>query len=479
MDNNKGKDGIVEKIWRLFSSVTLAVIVFSIISLTSIVGTVIEQQQDEPERNIKILEKFVGFLGDSAAPSVYKVLDAMGFTDMFSAWWFMALLFIFAANLVVCSIERLPRTWKIVKEPVKPLSEEQLNAITSKREVVIKGDIEKAGQKAEKALRKIGFRRAVRKGEGALQICAEKGRCSRLGVYVTHLSILLILIGAVVGMKFGFNANLNLLEGTSSPVAYKGKGDKQVPVPLGFEIRCDDFEVTFYPDSERPKEYKSRLTVLEQGREVLKQEIEVNSPLRYKGITFYQSGYGFYPSRDAIFKFTITPVNGKSADIAVKFGQPFSVPGTNLTGVVADFSPALGVDESGQLFTYAEAMINPAVFIEFSEGGKTKFRQWILRRYPETWKSAIGVIEFKDLWGVQYTGLQVRRDPGVWVVYLGCIVMAIGLYAAFFMSHARIWIRLREEKNATRLTIAAFSNKNRIAFNRTLDRLVKDLEEKA
>jgi cytochrome c biogenesis protein len=87
-----------------------------IISVTSIVGTIIEQQA-EPERNIKLLTKF---FGDATAPSVFKVLDSMGFTDMFGSWWFMALLFIFAANLVICSIDRLPKIWKIVKEPVKP-----------------------------------------------------------------------------------------------------------------------------------------------------------------------------------------------------------------------------------------------------------------------------------------------------------------------------------------------------------------------
>jgi cytochrome c biogenesis protein len=467
----QGKQGIVDRVWRLFSSVSLAVVVFMIISLTSIIGTIIEQQA-APERNIKLLTKF---FGDSAAPSVYRVLDSMGFTDMFGSWWFMGLLFIFAANLVICSIERLPKIWKIVKEPVKPLSDERLNAMTAKREIILKGKIDKAQQKANEGLKKIGFRGVVRQDGGMTQICAEKGRYSRLGVYVTHLSILLILSGAVVGMKFGFNANLNLLEGTSSAVAYKGAGQQ---IPLGFEIRCDDFEVTYYPNSNSPKAYKSILSIIEQGREVLKKEIEVNTPLSYKGITFYQSSYGFSPNRDAVFKFVITPTNGKSQAIATKFGQPFTIEGTSLIGMVVDFSPALGIDESGKLFTYAEAMINPAVFVEISEGGKPKFRQWIMERYAETWKSPAGVIEFKDLWGVQYTGLQVRKDPGVWIVYLGCIVMALGLYAAFFMSHARIWVRLREEKNATRLTIVSSINKNRIAFDRTLDRLVKHLEEK-
>ncbi len=442
-----------------------------IISLTSIVGTIIEQQA-EPERNIKLLTKF---FGDATAPSVFRVLDSMGFTDMFGSWWFMGLLFVFVANLVICSIDRLPKIWKIVKEQIKPLSEERLNSMTSKREIVLKGQIEKAEQKANEGLKKIGFRGVVRQTEGTTQICAEKGRYSRLGVYVTHLSILLILTGAVVGMKFGFNANLNLLEGTSSAVAYKGTGQE---IPLGFEIRCDEFEVAFYPNSNSPKAYRSVLTILEQGREVLKKEIEVNTPLTYKGITFYQSSYGFSPNKDAIFKFAVTPTNGKSQAIAAKFGQPFTIEGTSLSGMVVDFSPALGVDESGKLYTFAKAMINPAVFVEISEGGKPKFRQWILERYPETWKLPLGVIEFKNLWGIQYTGLQVRKDPGVWIVYLGCMVMAIGLYAAFFMSHARIWIRLRQEKNTTRLTIASSINKNRIAFDRTLERLVKHLEEK-
>ncbi|MGO9378912.1 MAG: cytochrome c biogenesis protein ResB [Dissulfurispiraceae bacterium] len=104
MNTNKEKQGIVDRVWRFFSSVSLAVVVFAIISLTSIVGTIIEQQA-EPERNIKLLAKF---FGESVAPTVFRALDAMGFTDMFSSWWFMGLLFIFASNLIVCSIDRLP-----------------------------------------------------------------------------------------------------------------------------------------------------------------------------------------------------------------------------------------------------------------------------------------------------------------------------------------------------------------------------------
>lgn len=473
MSNKKENQGIVDRVWSFFSSITLAVVVFSTISLTSIVGTIIEQQA-EPERNIKLLSKFFG----DAAPTVFRILDSLGFTDMFHSWWFIALLFVFAANIIICSLDRLPRIWNIVKEPIKPLSIDLLNTMPIKRDVVLKGKLDSAKGVVESAIKRIGFNANVHMQDNGLQIYAERGRHSRLGVYVTHFSIILILIGAVVGIFFGFNASLNLLEGTTSSVAYMRNGKE---IPLGFEIGCNDFEVSFYENSDTPKSYKSWLTILENGRPVKINgkevtEIDVNRPLRYKGITFYQSSYGFSPTRDSLFKFNVTSNDGKKQDIQLKFGESFNIPGTNIMGKVADFSPALGVDESGRLFTYAEMMNNPAVFVEFTENGKPKYNQWILKRYPQTWRVADGIIEFKDLWGAQYTGLQVRKDPGVWIVYLGSLVMAVGLYAAFFMSHDRIWINLRDDNNGIKIAIAASTNKNKAAFEQKIDKLMKAID---
>lgn len=472
MSNKKENQGIVDRVWNFFSSITLAVVVFSVISLTSIVGTIIEQGA-EPERNIKLLSKFFG----DAAPTVFRILDTLGFTNMFHSWWFIALLFVFAANLIICSLDRLPRIWNIVKEPIKPLSPDILNTMPIKREVVLKGKVDNAKGAVESALKRIGFKANVHLQDNGLQIYAEKGRHSRLGVYITHFSIILILVGAIAGIFFGFNASLNLLEGTTSAVAYMRNGKE---IPLGFEIGCNDFETSFYENSDTPRSYKSWLTVLENGRpvkidgkEVI--EIDVNRPLRYKGITFYQSSYGFSPTKDSLFKFSVTSNDGKKQDVQLKFGEAFTIPGTNIMGKVADFSPALGIDEAGRMFTYAEMMNNPAVFVEFAENGKPKYNQWILKRYPQTWRVPDGMVEFKDLWGAQYTGLQVRKDPGVWIVYLGSLVMSIGLYAAFFMNHRRIWINLMDDKNGTKVTIAASTNKNKAALEQKIEKLLGGL----
>jgi cytochrome c biogenesis protein len=118
-------------------------------------------------------------------------------------------------------------------------------------------------------------------------------------------------------------------------------------------------------------------------------------------------------------------------------------------------------------------MLNPALYIEFMESGNKKYSGWILKRFPSTWNLPDGSrVEFLNYWGVEYTGMQVRKDPGVFIVYLGCIIMAIGLYITFFMSHKRVWINIAEEKNNLKILIAASANKNRIALEKRVEKLV-------
>ena len=124
-------------------------------------------------------------------------------------------------------------------------------------------------------------------------------------------------------------------------------------------------------------------------------------------------------------------------------------------------------------------MNNPAVYIDFSASGKHAASNWIMKRHPETWELPGGNrVEFINYWGVEYTGLQVRKDPGVWVVYFGCIAMSIGLFVAFFMSHQKIWVKAIEGKNNTRVIIGAVANKNRAALERKIDRITAALGKK-
>jgi len=75
------------------------------------------------------------------------------------------------------------------------------------------------------------------------------------------------------------------------------------------------------------------------------------------------------------------------------------------------------------------------------------------------------------------TGLQVAKDPGVWPVYIGFIIMLCGLVVAFFLSHKRVWVYIDETGNKTRVLVAGSANKNRVAFENIFDALVEKLEE--
>ena len=467
------KKNIFDKIWDIFASVRTAVVIFALISLTSIVGTIIEQQAD-PEKNIKVLSKMFG-LGHEAGHSVLGVLDTLGFTDMYHSWWFLAFLLLFAANLIICSLDRLPRVWKLAQEKIRPVPVDYIEKMSIKGSVTLKGKPAGTKEKIVSAMSSMGFKPAESAEGQTVQLYAEHGNYTRLGVYIVHLSILIILAGAIFGIFFGYNAFLNLPEGETSSVSYRDRG---VQVPLGFDLRCDNFEVDYYPNTEMPKSYKSWLTVLKNGQEVMKKAIVVNDPLKFEGVTFYQSSFGMHPDGFArgIVILKASSRDGKAEQLNLRVGDKFTIPGTAIEGHVRDFSPALSFDAGGKAFTFAEQMVNPAIYVDFSDKGVQKYSGWLLKRFPNTWNLPDGNrVEFVDLWGVQYTGMQVRKDPGVGIVYLGCIIMAIGLYMTFFMSHRRIWVSLIEEKSGARIIVGASANRNRTTLERKVEKLLNML----
>ncbi|MBF0466589.1 MAG: cytochrome c biogenesis protein ResB [Nitrospirae bacterium] len=456
---DKKNNNIVEKVWKIFTSVKLAAVLILTIAITSIAGTVIEQQT-EPAKNVKL---FVKIFGAKLAPSIYSASDAMGLMDMYHSGWFTGLLVLFCANLIICSIDRLPKISHLVKEKLLPMEEPSFKKFTIHKEYHLQGNIKDRAEDILKLLKSLGFKSEEHKSADGLQFYGQKWGISRYAVYIVHLSIVLILLGAVIGVKFGFNGYLSLPEGESSDVAYTRDGKTQ---PLGFTVRCDDFNVDFYNDTDMPKEYKSWLSIHENGKEILSQSIEVNRPLKYKGYAIYQASYGPVTDKNALIILRVTPSGGKTETMSMHVGDSFKIPGTNIEGKAKSFSPAIAFNkETKEPFTYSEMMNNPAVYLEFKKDGKDLYEGWVVKRYPKTWDMPDGnKIELVDYWGYQYTGLQVRNDPGVWIVYLGCLTMLLGLYGAFFLSHRKIWVLLKGTKNQTTVMVAATTNKNRLSF---------------
>ncbi|NIQ11593.1 MAG: cytochrome c biogenesis protein ResB, partial [Gammaproteobacteria bacterium] len=131
-----------DELWDFFCSLKLAIITLILLAVTSIIGTVIEQNLAPQE----YMQKY------GMSESTYKALDALQFFDMYHSYWFLALMGIFAVNLICCSIKRLPRIIKIVREPTLKADDGLFRTFSNKEEIVAQGTVESVRDKVAAVL---------------------------------------------------------------------------------------------------------------------------------------------------------------------------------------------------------------------------------------------------------------------------------------------------------------------------------------
>jgi cytochrome c biogenesis protein len=230
-------------------------------------------------------------------------------------------------------------------------------------------------------------------------------------------------------------------------------------VPLGFDIRVDNFSLTYY-DSGAPKEYRSDLVVVEGGQEVLRKSIVVNDPLDYKGFTFYQSSYQAYD------EYLVTIQNQNTGARKIFLAKPGNEIKWQEAGINFGIVSLLQPDNWGRY----------RLKIWFSDGKGDPSVFWLDGETSVSVERADAAYAFKSK-QLYATGLQVAKDPGVWPVYIGCTMMLLGLIVAFFLSHKRVWVYIYDEESKTKLLVAGSSNKNKVGFERMFDILVEKLED--
>jgi len=438
-------------IWDFFCSLKLAIVTLILLAITSIIGTVIQQGRPAQE--------YIQEYGETA----YRIFVALDFVDMYHSWWFLTLLNIFAINLVCCSIKRLPRILKLVRQPELTPDERHYRTLANRDEFTVAED---AGSLRERLVALVGDRFAapvVNEKDGRIHLFAQKTAWARFGVYAVHASILIIFAGAIIGNVWGYKAYVNIVEGGSTSQVWP-RGS-ETPIPIGFEVRCDDFEVTYYPGTRRPKEFTSDLVVLEDGKEVLRKTIEVNDPLTWRGLTFYQSSYG--PAGDPVFDLVVTEQKtGEQVKVRAKLGEHVPLPG-GASFAVTDFT------DSYQNF-------GPAIQLHVnSKDGRHGRPFVVLQRFPDFDARRGGAYAFV-LNGFEqrfYTGLQVAKDPGVWVVWLGCFLMVAGCFAAFFLSHRRIWVSIEPVADGSLVRVGGHAHRNQPAFALWFDQFTTRLRD--
>jgi cytochrome c biogenesis protein len=446
------------------------------LALTSIIGTLIPQNES-PQAYLKAFGAFL-----------YRFFDVLGFFDLYHSWWFQTLMLLLALNLLVCSIDRLSATWRIIFPERPKFNLSRFRRLEPKEEFTKNGPAVELKKRYHAIIsRKFRYCR-VEETDGGHAIFGERGRWTRIGVYIVHLSVICMLVGGVIGSMFGFEGFVNLAPGDiAQQIQLRNRNQM---LKLDFAIRCDDFKVRFYP-SGAPEEFRSSLSIIERDEVVKSQDIIVNDPLRYKGISIFQASYGQLPARQQDVRlsdeFTLVFTSKTTAMTYEKkatVGQTIEIPEGLGKFIVDEFKNTynfrgqdLGATFFGRLYQKDGAEVEVVLPIQFPSFDKMG------PIFNKTRKDDV-IISVSDIKAepaeVRYfTGLQVSRDPGVWVVYTGFILIIVGCFVTFFMSHRQICVDIIESGEKCRIMITGTANKNKLGNEQKLKAIAQILSDES
>ncbi len=427
----------------LLADLRLAIGLLLAIALFSISGTVIEQGQGLAfyQENYPEDRALFGFL-------TWKFILTVGLNQVYSTWWFLSILILFGASLTACTFTRqiialrwFSRTWNFYSQP------RQFGKMALSTEI--------AGGSLSELKAGLGDRRYKlyeKTDDSGEMLYAHKGLVGRIGPIVVHASMLLILGGAILGAMTGFYAQEMVPSGQTFKIQniFEAGPWSASQIPKDWSVHVNRFWIDYSPEG-RVDQFYSDLSVLDDsGTEVKRKTIWVNQPLRYKNVTLYQADWSVAAvkvrmNNSPIFNLPMAELktdNGRVWGTWVPT-KPDMSEGVSL--VAQDLQGTLLVyDMTGQLVSTVRA------------GGFTQVN---------------GITLFVDDI-IGSTGLQIKADPGIPVVYLGFGLLMLGVMMSY-VSHSQIWAL----QTADTLYIGGRTNRAQVTFERELLRLLDRLTE--
>jgi cytochrome c biogenesis protein len=462
-----GLKSIWTKVYETLASVRTGIFLIIVVGIFSAVGTVILQRPtSEPED-----------LQRAYSPQTLAMLDRFGLTDIFHAWWFLVLLCLFCACLIMVSVDRWPNAWKVYSKPVRFAQPHFRASLPQTAKFAVK-DEAAALSVTERVLSRFGLKAERVTENSATGLYAEKQRYSVLAVYLVHLSLICIFVGYIVDGIVGYRGNIQVPEGQAlGQISLRDNRGGESKKTLPFLIRCDGAGEETYADGS-PKRWWSKLALIEDGKEVAAKTIVVNDPFVYQGIRIYQSSMG-QSSTPKTLTFTATPAKGGEAE-AVEVplrGKATLADGESLS--VLRWVPDYYVQDN-EVYKKSDDAENPAVQLGLTNAqGETK-KLWILYSQMNSTRGQDAPYEFaiKSATWEKFTGLEVSHQPGQFGVWIGVVLMAFGLLIAFYTQHVRIWAAIAEDAEGGKLLwVGGTANKNRDRFQAKFDQIKTALQE--
>lgn len=457
----------LEWLWRFFISRRTGLVLILVLGLMSLVGTLLEQVPAEVRADPRAYADWLG----SVRPKYggwTTVLDHAGAFAAFSSWWFKSTLVLLSTSIVACSAHRIPLLRKRSRPPRVPAPEAFFDRAPLTGAVPSADLPSDALDRATEQLRRNHYRTSTypspggRGGRGGATVCADRFRWSPFGSIAAHLGFVVVLVGAFLSATTGFKDDQ-----FTAPVGTR----VEVGHGTGLSVEALSFSDAYY-DNGSPKDYASDLVVYRQGRVVARQTVRVNQPLSVDGVSFYQSFFGTAASirvadgQGRVVSDTAVPLTWRSDDGKHTIGQ-LNLPAEQLTAYVVmpasgEVDPAIQAGQL-QLEVYRAGSSTPVATQVISQGK------------PQT----IDGLAYTFVRERQFTGLIVARDPGVWLVWTGSLLLVGGIFLVFFFPHRRIWVTARPvAEGGSVLRVAAKATRD-TAFEPQFRAVVAGLERSA
>jgi len=442
--DKRGAGGKGVRLLRGLASLRITEAILLWIALMCIAATVIPQAPYRPTAGVS---------------PAGRVMMLLSLKDVFHSLWFLAPVAVLALNMSACMWVRMGRrgSTRGGAMPRTSLSEVNLPA-GSDLERVMEG---------LRGLISAGPAPAVRDREDPPVLMGEKGSLRRFAPLLVHGSIFFILVGVALAFT-GFKGTVEIPEGETRDVATLYDG---TPVHLGFALRCNAFDIEYYKNG-MPKEYRSRITFIRNGRSEQEKSVLVNHPVSFQGILFSQSGY----NQLAEASLTVEGPSGAQSLLAVE-GSMIEVEDTpfriHVMRVVQDMM-----------------RMGPGVQL-LVEGPESRQVLWLFRDIKAISKRYPGITDkvpqFNPSLIKPYTFvldgvtmrnttiLGVNRDPGVPFVAVGAVLFIAGITMIFLMAHERVWVLVERDRGGLKVTLARRINGRPVPVDVHLVERVKGL----
>jgi len=389
-----------QQIFKIIADLRFAISILLIIASVSIIGTIIVQDQpiEIYQKDYPLTKPIFGFL-------TWELIINLGFDHIYTTWWFIFLIIIFGLSLLTCtSLQQLPslRISRKCQFFRKPNQFKKLKFYTKS----------KFNNFSRLFFRIKEIRFSIFQQKNI--IYAYKGLIGRIAPIIVHFSMILILIGTIVGSMTGFKAQEIVPKTELFHIQNILNNGKLMNLP-NVSTRINDFWIN-YTEQNSVKQFYSDLSLLNNdGQEIDRQTIFVNSPLKYKGVYFYQTDWNLLALRIQnsdfrIFEYPLINLNTVKTKIWLTWLPTDSTLQNGIVILIDNLQGYCSIyDELGQ-------------FIENLE----------LNEFMSS--KNIGLVDI-----ISSTGLQIKSDSGIVLIYTGFFFLMISTLVSY-ITYSQIWI---------------------------------------